>query len=75
MDRLVGVEGYGYEEPRIHKILGGIFYVICCKRIHMMDQSSFINIVSFYSQVASVIAEDDDVTNAFPLFRAVEHLV
>ena len=72
---LVCVEGYRYQVTRIHQVQRTRFNVFHRQRVHVMDQDPVMNIVSFNAQVASVIAEDDDVADALPLFRAVKHLV
>lgn len=75
MDGLVGVEGYSYQITWIHKVFGGIFDIVHRYRVHMMNQHFIMNFVSFNPQVTTIISEDDNVSNAFPLFRAVEHLI
>lgn len=75
MDRLVGREGYAYQVAGIHQVFRGVLNILNRERIHMMDENFALNVVSFHAQVTSVIAEDDDITDALPLFRAVKHLV
>ena len=67
MDGIVGPVGATYEVIRIENIHIAMDNVFGHHRIHMMDDNTIMNIVSLDSEVASVISDDNVVTNIAPL--------
>jgi len=75
MDRIVRLVRTTYQKIRIQYVRIKEFDLIRSNRVHVMNEDATIDLVSFKTKIAAIIARNDLVSDSFPLCRLVKTLI
>lgn len=75
MDRIVRFVGATDQEIRIQDVRIKEFYLIRSNRVHVVNEDTTIDFVSFKTKIAAVVTRNDLISDSFPLGRLVKTLI
>lgn len=75
MDRIVRFVGATYQKIRVQYVRIKEFDLIRSNRVHVMNEDTAIDFVSFKTKIAAIIARNDLVSDSFPLSGLVKTLI
>ena len=75
MDRIVRFVGATYQKIRVQYVRIEEFDLIRPNRVHVMNEYTAIDFVSFKAKIAAIITRNDLVSDSFPLCRLIKTLI
>lgn len=75
MDRIVRFVGATYQKIGVQYVRIKEFDLIRPNRVHMVNEDTTIDFVSFKTKIAAIIARNDLISNSFPLSGLVKTLI
>lgn len=75
MDRIVRFVGATYQKIRIQYVRIKEFDLIRSNRVHVVDEDTAIDFISFKTKIATIVARNDRISDSFPLNRLVKTLI
>lgn len=75
MDRVVRFVGATYQKIRVQYVRIKEFDLVRSNRVHVVNENTAIDFVSFKTKIAAVIARNDLISDSFPLSGLVKTLI
>ena len=75
MDRVVHFVGATYQKIRVQYVRIEEFDLIRTNRVHVVNEDTTIDFVSFKAKIAAIIARNDLISDSFPLSGLVKTLI
>lgn len=75
MDRIVRFVGATYQKIGIQDVRIEEFDLIRSNRVHVVNEDTTIDFVSFKTKIAAIVARNDLISDSFPLSGLVKTLI
>lgn len=75
MNRIVRFVGATYQKIRVQDVRIEEFDLVRSNRVHVVDENTTVDFVSFKTQIAAIVARNDPISDSFPLGGLVKTLI